>query len=875
MNERQEINDNRYDFVEIVDSSSIGIENTPSCDWYKYYPFNMFFDNSRLDNSKVMKNCLEACQNGEDCAKGLSISEKSCTRKNNAEYLTIRVVPLVWWLPLRFGDWWNAFYTEYSFVMINISPFKTYEEEDEIAGNEFNFKPHRNFIASEQANEKYDMVSSSQKYYENHWLERKADDLENVQFTDKNNKIPLNGATRCYTTGSLAPSLTEQYPLSQCISKSQLKELMKQDDETLANSCTSCAAGATGCLGDLNLISMTTANKCSDSSQGGISRHCLQNSNSISSSVCNIAADTFVPDTKTPIWNRNPTCINANFITNNIPSILEQENGKFVDPNLLVSFKLKQNILNLVEIYAMQGNIPNCDTDFIAREGQIISDAEINNEIFHIAATTRTVHQFILNYAVKVKDGYACGNCPEGYAFETPNLGVNWFDGIGRCTACNQADKISKFVKSPYSHHHYECVQCEINKARKHTSTFASTISQNAEFEDYCSNCITATSKATPRRLASETRCTSCELGTYFDVTINSDEGACIEIPSWTTGNPYLQCVGCHAHSSLYYEKALQFHRSENNVDLTNVEAGYYRDTNNEIQTCSYCARFHYSAYCGRPFDSPLNMFVKQGSDNPVMFLDVALVDRPNYEIVREGVCTSCIECAAKQFNSFCSAAINSGGYCQACKTECGVNDYLSHSDQQNGCEWTKSLDDYECKLCPTAVQIDNEIMLVVGCGDNTAFKRWNSINELVTCNYNQASPSIECQYSGQRAVTQISKPKPWGYGDLIPFCPRSYYIDENALKAMYRVEQEQDVFFYFSNKTPPTSNDYDVSICKRCEDQKPGELKTSAYVDCTGKSFEDTQKDGYANACDSGLYREQLASGNLADECSKCTTCE
>ena len=824
----------------------------------------MFFENSRLDTSKDLINCLEACEIGHNCPNGISI--KSCSRRNNAEYLTIRVVPLVWWLPVRFGDWYNHFHTEYTFSIINISPFSTYEDENAISGNEFNWKPHRNFIASEKGSGLYDIVSNRQKYYSNDWSKRTVDDLEYVQFTDKNNKIPVHGATRCYTG-----DFNAQF-LSQCISKSQLIDLMKVDDENTASSCTSCVLGSSGCLGDPGLLDMTQAASCTAIAQGGITRQCLQNSNSISSSICTLAGDTFIPETKIPIWSNKATCINADFIKTKIPSILNQEDGNFVDPNLLVSFKLKQNILNLVEFYVMEGSPSNCDTDFVVREGQRISDAEINNQVFHMAPLT--VNRVILNYIVKIKDDYACGNCPEGYAFETPNLGVNWFDGIGRCTACNQADKISKFVKSPYLHYHYECVQCEINKARKHTSTFASTISQNAEFEDYCSNCITATSKATPRRLASETSCTSCELGTYFDVTINSDEGACIEIPSWTIGNPDLLCVGCHTHSSLYYEKALQFHRSENNVDLTNVEPGYYRDTNNQIQTCAYCARFQYSAYCGRPFDSPLNMFAKQGSSTPVMFLGIPVADRPNYEIVREGVCTSCLECAPKQFNSFCSASINSEGYCQACKTECGINDYLSHSDQQNGCEWTKSLDDYECKLCPTAVQIDNEIMLVIGCGDNTQFKRWNSINELITCNYNEPTPSLECQYAGQGAITQISKPKPWGYGDLIPFCPRNHHIDEDAFNTVYTQEQEQDKIFYFSKKNPQISNDYDVSICKRCQDQKPGELKTSTYMDCTGKSFEDTQKGGYANSCDSGLYRKEI-NGQLANECSKCTTCE
>lgn len=875
VNERQEINNNRYDFVEIVESHTIGIQNPPSCDWYKYYPFNIFFDNSRLDNSKVINNCHEACQNGEDCAKRLSSSEKSCTRKNNAEYLTIRVVPLVWWLPLRFGDFWNHFYTEYSFAMINISPFKTYEKEDETTGNELNFKPHRNFIASFQANGKYDMVSNFQKYYINHWLQRKADDLEDVQFTDKNNKIPLNGATRCYTGDYNAQFL------SQCISKSQIIDLMKLDDENTASSCTSCVLGSSGCLGDPGLLDMTQAASCTLTTQGGITRQCLQNSNSISSSICNLAGDTFIPTEQLAIWNSNPTCINADFITNNIPSILEEENGKFVDPNLLVSFKLKQNILDLVEIYVYQGSKGNCNFDFISRQGQIISDTDINNEIFHIAAQTRTVHQFILNYAVKVKDGYACGNCPEGHAFDTPNIGVNWFDGIGTCTPCNQADKIRKYVKSPYSHHHYECVQCEINKAREKISTLTSTVSQHAQFNDYCSDCITATSRATPRRLASETQCTSCEVGKYFEVTYNSDEGACIEIPSWNInyGSSELECINCHLDTELY-EKAFQYPRSTNNVDLINVMAGSYRDTNDQIQSCSRCKRFEYSAYCGRPFDSPLNMFAKQGLSTLVMFRTIPSADLPNYELVREGVCTSCLQCAAKEYNGHCGADINSEGYCQACLTACGENEYLSHEDKTNGCEWTKSLHDYECKPCPTAVKIDNEIMLVVGCGDNTDFKRWNLINELLTCNYNDASPSIECQYAGQSAVTQLSKPKPWGYGDLIPFCPRRYHIDKGAFELMYRLEQQQmqqeeDVFFYFSKKNPPLSNDYDASICKQCEVQKPGQLKTSTYVDCTGKSFEDTQKGGYANACDSGLYREEYTSGGFADECSKCTTCE
>jgi hypothetical protein len=140
-------------------------------------------------------------------------------------------------------------------------------------------------------------------------------------------------------------------------------------------------------------------------------------------------------------------------------------------------------------------------------------------------------------------------------------------------------------------------------------------------------------------------------------------------------------------------------------------------------ETCTFkrcdtvCTEFFkHSPGCGQQETRVENIFVEQKAGGITKY--TTSVDTLH---ITHGPCTPCTTCSKGYFNEKCNVYADThlpAGYCQPCKTECALDQFMYHSHGEGPChnpginyeafpsgknKW-KIKEDYVCKKCPTWV---------------------------------------------------------------------------------------------------------------------------------------------------------------------------
>ena len=225
------------------------------------------------------------------------------------------------------------------------------------------------------------------------------------------------------------------------------------------------------------------------------------------------------------------------------------------------------------------------------------------------------------------------------------------------------------------------------------------------------------------------------------------------------------------------------------------------------------------------------------------------------YEHMREGKCQPCVTCSEGEYNGGCK--LGKEGVCNTCtlQIECTPTQYLHHNNRK-GCVQTRALSDYVCTECRMWDKIDNEYVLLVGCGVRN-LDRWHPQArkgsddklEISTCLFEGGSGLIDdpCMYNG----IALLRKEPFGnFSSTIPYCPEGWHVSPDL-----DLEKKK-------------SEAFDPKYCIQCVDCKAEQKKTPGWRQCPGGTVTDTQGTYCTERCENNMYEED-------ETCVYCKTCK
>lgn len=252
-------------------------------------------------------------------------------------------------------------------------------------------------------------------------------------------------------------------------------------------------------------------------------------------------------------------------------------------------------------------------------------------------------------------------------------------------------------------------------------------------------------------------------------------------------------------------------------------------------------------------------------------------------EIVPEGKCQPCRTCAQGQFTIKCNEEYSYDiynprgfGECVSCRESCPDGQYLHHENSA-ACENNNiysAQEDYTCMECQKFYFTTWSAFIVAGCGGHTSIQRWHPRAERdnnfdlkqVECAYENIETNcvFGTTYKDCEKCFWEGKPIIWkkyynANTTLLPYCPPGWYVDQACFKKAVQ------------------SNTYNIKCCKKCHICDPSlhEVASSAYTECEGWEFDDSQHCIKTDACDINEYMafENGLWGKTT--CKSCGTCQ